>query len=93
MTDELGSHFRIQWIDHHRDPQEPPNPNFPNGRPLDISQGRSPNCTVELVHPTKRCGIYVIHCTKCRQRVAATTAGRVDDPSSVKMYCKVENLN
>lgn len=84
--------FKITWIDHHRAPESPANPNFPNGRDFDFTQGKMPYCTVQLEHPTKGCGIYVIYCLLCEIRVAATTAGRPDDPSKCKIPCKLEIL-
>ena len=80
--------FRINWIDFRRSAQQQPNPAYPKGKDIDGSAGRSPTCVCKLPYPAKRCGIYQIECSTCRISVAITTAGRVDDPRSVKLACK-----
>jgi len=80
------------WIDQYRDPQHPPNPEFPNGIDIDASMGQERTCKVDLPYPAKRIGYYVIECEECGMRTAITTAGRPDDPKSVKLPCKVANL-
>lgn len=81
--------FQITWMDAYREPQEKPNPNFPEGIDLDSSQGALVTCKVDLPYPAKRCGAYVVRCTLCGLSVACTTAGRPDDPRSLKLACKV----
>jgi len=76
----------IEWLDRHREPQCPPDPRFPDGVDLDLSKGRMPVCTVALEHPAKRCGAWLITCP-CGNRIMVTTAGRPDDPRSVKIAC------
>lgn len=78
----------VEWIDHKREPQCQPNPAYPDGIDLDCSKGAAKTCTVGLPYPAKRCGVYVVKCKKCGLTVAATTAGRPDDPRSIKMPCK-----
>ena len=78
----------VEWIDHERDPQCQPNPAYPDGIDLDCSNGAAKTCTVDLPYPAKRCGVYVVKCERCGLTVAATTAGRPDDPRSIKMPCK-----
>ena len=80
--------MRIDWIDNKREPQCPPNPDFPLGIDVDASGGSRKTCTVSLPYPAKRCGAYVVTCEKCGQSVAATTAGRPDDPRSIKIACQ-----
>lgn len=80
----------IDWVDSGREPQCAPNPNYPNGIDIDIAKGVIPNCTVALPYPAKRCGHFVVQCTKCRMNVVVTTAGRPDDPRSIKLPCKVD---
>lgn len=82
--------FDIAWHDAGREPQCAPNPLFPNGLDMDVSQGALPACVTDLPYPAKRCGHYVIVCRDCGLRVGVTTAGRPDDPKSVKMACKVK---
>lgn len=78
----------IKWFDQGRDPKVAPNPAYPDGKDIDISVGAKTTCTVTLDHPTKRCGFYAITCNGCGLSVAVTTAGRPDDPRSVRMACK-----
>lgn len=80
---------KITWIDGEREPQCPPNPAYPRGIDLDLSGGRSLRCTVPLPYPAKRCGHYLIECPLCGIRVGVTTAGRPDDPRSVRIPCKI----
>lgn len=77
--------FTINWIDRGREPTQPPNPKFPDG--IDIDTGHRPACKVTLPYPAKRCGLYVVECSKCGNRSAITTAGRPDDPRSVMLEC------
>lgn len=81
----------ITWHDRGRAPQHPPNPAYPEGVDLDVTGGLGPlrrTCTVALPYPAPRCGLYVITCRRCTLRVAVTTAGRPDDPRSVRLPCK-----
>lgn len=76
-----------QWIDHGREPQCSPDPAYPHGKDLDASLGATRTCSTALPYPAKRCGFYLVHCDVCEQSVAITTAGRPDDPRSVKLAC------
>lgn len=87
MTD--NEHFKIEWVDHGREPECSPNPDYPNGIDLDASKGQPVSCHITLPYPARRCGLYVLACTLCGMTAAITTAGRVDDPRSVKLACKV----
>jgi hypothetical protein len=87
----MSEQFKINWLDSEREPQCPPNPSFPDG--IDIRSPRSGLegfrfCKVALPYPAKRCGAYVIECTRCGFRVGVTTAGRADDPRSVELECQ-----
>jgi hypothetical protein len=83
----MPPHFQIDWRDAGREPQCAPHPEYPNGIDLDMSQGQEATCTVALPYPAKRCGIYTVQCGLCGIRVGCTTAGRPDDPRSVKVPC------
>lgn len=83
MTDK----FTIDWIDRGREPQVAPNPDFPDGKPIDISIEGEPSCEVDLPYPAKRCGVYVVICNECGLRQGITTAGRPDDPPHFKFPC------
>jgi hypothetical protein len=79
--------FIVQWNDAGREPQCAPNPNYPDGIKLDVSEGATQTCTVDLPYPAKRCGQYIVECCLCGFRVIVTTAGRPDDPTSIKLPC------
>lgn len=79
--------FTVEWVDRQREPKRPPNPDFPNGIDVDMSIGSPHNCTVQLPYPAQRCGIYRIKCAVCGVTAACTTAGRNDDPKSLKLRC------
>lgn len=78
----------VEWFDSGRWPQVAPNPHFPDGVDVDLSHGLSATCETALPYPAKRCGFYRVTCTRCGRSAAITTAGRPDDPRSVKMPCK-----
>lgn len=79
--------LKVNWIDRGREPQCEPNPDYPDGVDLDTSFGASSSCFTELPYPAKRCGYYLVVCDRCQQSVLITTAGRRDDPRSVKLAC------
>ncbi len=80
--------FKLTWEDHGREPQCPPNPAYPDGIDVDASFGKT-SCIARLPYPAKRCGLYVVECEICGIRVGITTAGRPDDPRSVKVPCNL----
>jgi len=82
-----SNQWKIEWHDHGREPQCPPNPDFPDGVDIDITDGARPACATLLPYPAKRCGYYVVRCKVCGMSVVITTAGRPDDPRSVWMAC------
>lgn len=69
--------------------QCPSNPDYPNGIALDITNGEEEGCMVEIPYPAPECGLYVIRCNLCDTSVALTAAGRADDPTSIKMRCRI----
>lgn len=84
-------HLDIKWVDGNREPQCEPNPNYPIGIDVDLSEGGA-FCKASLPYPAKRCGVYVVSCEKCGASVGVTTAGRPDDPRSVKVKCGAINV-
>lgn len=82
------SNLTVRWVDHEREPQCEPDPHYPNGKDIDISAGAPAACQVALPYPAKRCGIYMVECDVCRQAIGVTTAGRPDDPRSLKIACR-----
>lgn len=85
---DANAYMDIKWVDAGREPQCAPNPEYPNGIDLDGSEGAEAYCDVALPYPAKRCGVYHIHCGLCGIKVACTTAGRHDDPRSVRIACR-----
>jgi hypothetical protein len=78
----------ITWVDGGAEPKNPPNPDYPNGYDLDMSCGAERSCQVGLPYPAKRIGYYDVECDACGLTFAVTTAGRVDDPRSVRLACR-----
>jgi hypothetical protein len=83
------SNWTVVWIDAGREPQYPPDPAYPQGIDLDLSNGAFVTCTQKLPYPARRCGQYLITCKTCGLRTMVTTAGRPDDPRSLKLRCKL----
>ena len=79
--------MKVVWNDLGREPRAKSNPAYPTGIDLDLSDGAAMSCITTVPYPARRCGVYMIECDKCGQRVAVTTAGRPDDPRSVKLAC------
>jgi hypothetical protein len=80
--------MKVTWYDSGREPTRPPNRKYPEGLDVDVSRGSSRTCTVPLRYPAKRIGYYLVECEKCQQQALVTTAGRLDDPRSVRITCK-----
>jgi len=80
--------LKTEWLDDHREPQHPPNPAYPEGLDADLTAGRAPWCETKLSYPAPRCGAWYIECSQCGITALVTTAGRPDDPRSVKLPCK-----
>lgn len=86
--------LKVEWRDGGRDPKCAPDPLFPHGMDVDASEGSARACSVELTpYPTPRCGMFIVTCDKCGLRTGLTTAGRPDDPRSVKLACFVQKLH
>jgi hypothetical protein len=84
----MTADIEVIWIDHRREPQCAPDPQYPCGIAVDISEEGKPSCMTLLDYPARRCGVYLIQCRRCGAHLAVTTAGRVDDPYSVKLACR-----
>lgn len=82
--------MKVKWLDGKRSPQCPPDPRHPNGIDLDVSNGSEKTCTVALPYPAKRIGSYVVECPVCGAKTGCTTAGRPDDPRSIKVACRID---
>lgn len=84
--------FEIKFIDSGREPQCAPNPDYPLGIDLDTSRGAMHTCKTTLPYPAKRCGAWVVKCLDCGYVAAVSTAGRPDDPRSLTLPCKIQNV-
>lgn len=83
--------FKIEWIDHGREPQCKPDPLYPTGKTIPaFGPLNAQKCEVDLPYPAKRCGLYIVECQLCGIRIGATTAGRPDDPCKIIIACKTE---
>lgn len=80
--------FDITWIDGEREPQVAPNPAYQHGVDIDTSLAGEPSCMTPLPYPARRIGLYRVICRICGLSVAITTAGRPDDPRSLRVRCK-----
>ena len=85
----LEQALKVTFLDSGREPKCQAHPDFPNGVDVDISQGAAKTCIAEIPHPAPRCGVMVVKCDSCGLSVGLTVVGRVDDPKSVKMACKL----
>ena len=85
---DTPARLRVAWIDLKRQPTAKPNPRFPNGVDVDLSNGAPINCTAQLPYPARGCGYWVVKCSVCGIQALATAAGRPDDPRSVMIACK-----
>ena len=82
--------IHVHWVDRGYEPTQQPNPAYPNGIDIDMTGGDrlAQGCKTSLPYPAKRVGYYVVTCAKCHMKTIITTAGRPDDPKSVKLACK-----
>lgn len=79
----------VHWNDNMREPRQPPDPNYPDGIDIDNSRNQT-SCQAQLPYPAKRCGYYAVKCYKCGITAIVSTAGRRDDPRSVRLPCKTK---
>jgi hypothetical protein len=88
---EIADQFEIKWIDRGRPPVVAPNPKFPHGIDLDMTEGKQ-SCLVKLPYPTghKNIGLWMVECKLCGNRTAITAASRPDDPRSARLICKID---
>jgi hypothetical protein len=86
----MNDRFCIRWWDGGREPQCPPNPDYPEGIDIKLKPASVPlnRCVAKLPYPALRRGAYIVECARCGATVAVTTAGRPDDPRSVEMECR-----
>jgi hypothetical protein len=80
--------FEIQWYDAGYGARLQPDPKYPDGMDIDISGGALMSCIIKLPYPAPRCGVYEVWCKTCGFSAGISTAGRADDPRSVRVPCK-----
>lgn len=85
----MTARFAIKWVDSGHEPKNPPNPSYPKGVDLDVSDGAELTCIAELPYPARRIGYYEVICNICGHVSVTTTAGRPDDPRSLKVPCRI----
>lgn len=86
----------ITWHSHNKRAQCEPNPDYPEGMDIDITNKENEaNCFVELPYPAEECGVWLVRCKTCGAVNGATAAGRPDDPKSFKFPCtpRKEKIN
>jgi len=67
--------FQIEWASNNEKPQCPPNPMYPNGVVLDLTNGKLPACTASLPYPAKCIGVWIVRCLDCGIIAGCTAAG------------------
>lgn len=88
MTD-----ISVTFLSHNRKPTCAPNPAYPEGMDLDLTNGAKVACLANLPYPAECCGVLIVRCSKCNESVAITTAGRIDDPRTVRLACALSSQN
>lgn len=83
------ANLRVDWHSDGRTAQHPPDPAYPEGKPVDVSNGARATCSVDLPYPAPSCGIWVVVCPDCGLRLGFTAAGRIDDPRRVTVACQL----
>lgn len=84
----MSNELKVEWNGTGRRPQCAPNPAYPKGVDIDVAHGQ-PSCETALPYPATSIGTYVVRCPRCGSSIAVTAAGRLDDPRSVKIPCRV----
>jgi hypothetical protein len=85
---KIRSPITATFVSRHRQSKCAPDPAYPQGRDLDVSNGAEFTCVKELPYPAPKCGYWAVRCNACSNIAVVTTAGRVDDPRSLRMACR-----
>lgn len=78
----------LEWTATGGAAQNPPDKRFPLGVDLDLAGGAVECCVTTLPYPASGIGFHLIRCLACELKVAASAAGRPDDPRTVRVACK-----
>lgn len=81
--------LQVEWLDSGREPKCAPDPRYPNGIDVDVSCGSPASCVSQLPYPAQRCGVFRVVCKECGYSIFVTTAGRLDDPRSIRIPCQI----
>lgn len=81
--------FKLKWNDLNVKAKHPSNPEYPEGISIDASNGAAKTCKIKLPYPAKGCGQHIVTCNKCKQTAVITATGRKDDPTDIKLACKI----
>jgi len=84
--------FRYKFLDSGRESKCAPNPDYPNGLDLDLSDGANHKCCNNAPYPAPRCGSIVVTCNECGIVMAYTVAGRIDDVRTLTMPCRLATI-
>jgi hypothetical protein len=84
------SNIKVYFLSGKRQAKCPSDPAYPHGIDVDMSNGAMVACLGYLPYPAECCGVLMVRCAKCGANAAITTAGRADDPRTVKLACKVK---
>lgn len=87
---QVESSFIVEFQPNGRTAQCPTNPEFPDGKDVNVSAPGKPSCTVALPYPAQSCGLHIILCKACGRSAALTAAGRRDDPKTLTLPCKTD---
>jgi hypothetical protein len=80
--------FKIDFRSHNRKATCAPDPAYPHGIDVDMTDGAKVACLAMLPYPAACCGLWIVECQTCGKRAGITAAGRPDDPRSLKLACK-----
>lgn len=83
----------VTFLSHNRKPKCAPNPAYPDGMEVDLTDGKKVACLAELPYPAECCGVWIVRCETCGASAGITAAGRIDDPRTVKLGCKSSALS
>lgn len=83
-----SGNLKVYWLSHNRKAKQPPNPDYPEGCDIDLSEGAPLTCSVDLPYPAPGCGVWTAICSACGLRMGVTAAGRPDDPRRLTLACK-----
>jgi hypothetical protein len=78
--------LRVEFLDRRTLPQCAPNPAYPDGVDVNLSDGRKPACRVDLPK-VATVGLFRVTCRRCGQSAVVTAAGRAEDPRSFTIAC------